>query len=634
MIDRTTTFLYPRFPIPSRLHLELLMTLARRDFLAGTAALAATTALPAAAAGSNGDAQALALLQRHAEALLQDYPEGAAYLGLDTGSRAALKGRLTDRSAAAEAARRAGAAERLTQLNRIDPAALSPAVAVHVETVAAAHQIGVEGWRQMPIGDMAFLSNNNYRSTPYVVTQGNGAFVDTPDLLENKHQVANRADAEAYIARLNAYAKQLGDETERVRADAAAGVLLPAAFNEITVAQLRAGAAQPAREQGMIRTFGEKTRKAGLGDDWEARATAVVEQRIAPALLAQADAIAALRPQAPAHGGMWSMPDAARRYAWLVEASTTTKRTPDEIHESGLEQCRSYAAELDPLLRAQGLTQGTSGERLAALGKRTDLLFANTDAGRADLLAYLNTVVARLRPRLPQAFGKLVRGNLVIKRVPPAIENGAPNGYAGPGALDGSSPGIYYINLRDTANWPRFELATLTFHEGIPGHIWQGEYTFDLPLIRTLLGFNAYSEGWGLYAEQIGAELGYYDDDPLGRIGYLQSMNFRAARLVVDTGLHHKRWTVDQAVRWLMAATGYTESRARSEINRYCIWPGQALGYKTGHNEINRLRDDAKARLGSRFDVRGFNDTVVQAGGMPLGVLAKVVDRWVTAQRG
>lgn len=607
------------------------MLIARRDFLAGTAALAATTALPAVAA-TTADAAALATLDRHAEALLEAYPESSAYLGLDNGARASLKAKLTDRSAAAEAARRTSAAERLAELATIDRSALSPAIATHVETAAAAHQIALDGWRRMPVGDMALLSNNNFRSTPYVVTQGNGAFVDTPDLLENKHQIANTADAEAYLARLEAYAVQLANETERLRVDAGKGVLLPAAFNEITAAQLRAGAAQPARDQGMIRTFAEKTAKANLAGDWAARAAVIVERRVAPALADQAETLAALRPRAPQDAGMWRIPDGTDRYAWLVEAATTTNRTPDEIHASGLEQCRAYAAELDPLLRAQGLTQGTAGERLAALGRRPDLLFPDSDKGRADLLAYLNTVVARLRPRLPNAFGKLVRGNLVIRRVPPAIQNGAPNGYAGPGALDGSTPGIYFINLRDMANWPRFGLPTLTFHEGIPGHIWQGEYTFDLPLIRTLLGFNAYSEGWGLYAEQIGAELGYYEDDPLGRIGYLQSMNFRAARLVVDTGIHHKRWTLDQAIRWMMAATGYTESHARSEINRYCVWPGQALGYKTGHNEINRLRESAKATLGARFDVRGFNDAVVQAGGMPLGVLATVVDRWVATR--
>ena len=603
----------------------------RRDFLAGTAAVATLAALPVRAA-TGADGAALALLDRQAEALLAAYPDGAAYLGIDKDRRAALKAQLTVRSAAGEASRRDEAASRLAALKAIDRSALSPGVATHVETALAAHEIALDGWRRMPVGDMAFLSNNGFRSTPYVVTQGNGAFVDTPDLLENKHQIGSRADAEAYLARLEAYAIQLRDETERVRADAAKGVRLPAFMNDITVAQLRTGAAQPAGEQGMIRSFAEKTAQAGLAGDWAARATAIVERRIAPALQVQAETIATLRAGAPTEAGMWRIPDAEDRYAWLAEASTTTKRTPEEIHQSGLEQCRAYAAELDPLLRAQGLTQGTPGERIAELGKRPDLLYANSDAGRAQLLAYLETVVAKLRPRLPEAFGKLVRGNLVIRRVPPAIENGAPNGYAGPGALDGSTPGIYFINLRDTANWPRFSLPTLTFHEGIPGHIWQGEYTFDLPLIRTLLGFNAYSEGWGLYAEQIADELGFYADDPLGRIGYLQSMNFRAARLVVDTGLHHKRWTLDQAIRWMMAATGYNEAKARSEVVRYCAWPGQALGYKTGHNEINRLRDAAKAKLGARFDVRGFNDTVVQAGGMPLSVLGAVVERWTAAQ--
>ncbi|MCW6535217.1 DUF885 domain-containing protein [Sphingomonas lycopersici] len=609
------------------------MQIDRRRFVAGAAALGATAALPAralAATGAPGDAAAMALLDKHAEALLVSYPENAMTLGIDTGKRAALKSALGDHSAGAEAKRRAEAAQRLTELRAIDTKTLSPAVTVHVETATVAHEIALDGWRRMPVGDMAFLSANGYRSTPYVVSQGNGAFVDVPDLLENKHQVADAADAEAYLARMRAYAQELRDETERVKADAAKGVYLPAFLNEITARQLRDGAARPA-DWAIVTSFGSKTQAAGIAGDWARRAAAIAEQEIAPALAAQADAFVALRPKAPDVAGMWQVPDAANIYGWLVEAGTTTKRTPEDIHAAGLEQCKALAAEMDPLLRAQGLTQGTAGERLAVLGKRPDLLFANTDAGRAELLAYLNQVVAKIRPLMPKAFGKLVRGNLNIKRVPPAIQDGAPNGYAGPGSIDGKIPGTYYINLRDTGIWPRYSLPTLTFHEGIPGHVWQGEYTFDLPLIRTLLSFNAYSEGWGLYAEQIADEVGFYADDPLGRIGYLQSMNFRAARLVADTGLHHKRWTMDQAMQWFMATTGFTASQARSELNRYCTWPGQALGYKTGHNEINRLRDVAKAKLGARFDVRGFNDAVVQTGGVPLGVLAKVVDRWAAS---
>jgi uncharacterized protein (DUF885 family) len=599
----------------------------RRSLLAGAGATALTAAWPARAQ-TPADTAAMRMLDQTAESLLVAYPENAANLGIDTGARAALKSRLTDKSRSAEQRRAADAAARLAALRAIDRAALSPAVALHVEVATEAHRIAAEGWRRMPVGDVAFLGANGYRNTPYVVSAGTGAFVDVPDLLETKHRVENIADAEAYLARIEAYAGQLAAETARVRTDAAAGVRLPGFLGDIAANQLRTAAAQSPADWSLVTSFGEKARKAGLAGDWQARAERLAAQRVRPALAAQAEALAAERAKASDVPGMWTMPGAADRYAWLVEAATTTRRTPEEIRAGGLEQCRALAAEIEPLLRAQGLTQGSVGDRLTALGKRPEFLFANTDAGRAELLAYLNRIVAKLRPRLPQAFGKLVRGNLEIRRVPPAIQDGAPNGYAGPGSLDGKTPGYYYINLKDTGIWPRYALPTLTFHEGIPGHIWQGEYTFDLPLIRTLLSFNAYSEGWALYAEQIGDELGFYGDDPLGRIGYLQSMLFRAARLVVDTGLHHKRWTMPQAKVFFRAATGYTESQATSELNRYCVWPGQALGYKTGHNEINRLRAAAKVRMGARYDWRAFNDTVVQTGGVPLGVLAQVVERW------
>jgi uncharacterized protein (DUF885 family) len=224
-----------------------------------------------------------------------------------------------------------------------------------------------------------------------------------------------------------------------------------------------------------------------------------------------------------------------------------------------------------------------------------------------------------------------VRGNLVIKRVPPEIEEGAPGGYAAAGTIDGSVPGNYYINLRDTSIWPRFSLPTLTYHEGIPGHIWQGEYTYKLPLIRSLLAFNAYSEGWALYAEQLADELGVYDEDPLGRLGHLQSLAFRACRLVVDTGLHSKRWTRARATEWFAATHGSTVEEVSSEVDRYCAWPGQACGYKVGHSEINRLRDKAKAALGARFDYRAFNDALVLGGNVPLTLLERVIDGHIAA---
>ncbi len=239
-----------------------------------------------------------------------------------------------------------------------------------------------------------------------------------------------------------------------------------------------------------------------------------------------------------------------------------------------------------------------------------------------------------MRTRLPRAFNTLVPAKLIVKRVPPEIEAGAPGGYAAAGTMDGSVPGQYYINLRDTADWPKWSLPTLSYHEGIPGHIWQGEYGYKLPLIRTLLAFNAYSEGWALYSEQLADELGAYEGDPLGRLGYLQSIAFRACRLVVDTGIHAKRWSREDAIRWFGAANGSTEGSVRSEVDRYCSWPGQACGYKVGHSEIVRLRGRAQAVLGAKYDLKAFDDAVVLGGNVPMDMLAKNVDDYVARRRG
>jgi uncharacterized protein (DUF885 family) len=188
---------------------------------------------------------------------------------------------------------------------------------------------------------------------------------------------------------------------------------------------------------------------------------------------------------------------------------------------------------------------------------------------------------------------------------------------------------MYYINLRDTAIWPRYALPTLSYHEGIPGHVWQGEYAYRLPLIRSLLQFNAYSEGWALYAEQLADELGVYEGDPVGKLGYLQSLAFRACRLVVDTGIHAKRWTRDEATQWFSTTNGSNVSEVQQEVDRYCVWPGQACGYKVGHTEINRLREKTQKALGNHFDLRGFDDAVVTNGNVPLMLLDEVIANFI-----
>jgi len=286
------------------------------------------------------------------------------------------------------------------------------------------------------------------------------------------------------------------------------------------------------------------------------------------------------------------------------------------------------------LLRAAGYSQGSVGARINAMNVDPRYLFPNNEEGRTALLAQLNAYVADIRPRLPRLFNTIPRAQLEIHRVPPAIEAGAPGGYYQGGPLDGSRPGIYYINLKDTADWPKMGLKTLTYHEGIPGHHFQISIAREagaLPIYRRAGGFSAYAEGWALYAERLAGELGVYDDDPRGRIGYLQSYLFRAVRLVVDSGLHHHRWSREQAIRYMIDNAAEPEGSAIREIERYCVWPGQACAYKVGQTVIAGLRDEAERRHGGQFDLKAFHDSVLLGGSLPLTVLQRRVRAWMAA---
>ena len=242
--------------------------------------------------------------------------------------------------------------------------------------------------------------------------------------------------------------------------------------------------------------------------------------------------------------------------------------------------------------------------------------------------------IAFMRSQMPRAFRRVVPAKLEIRRLPAAEEAGAPNAYGGAGSIDGSIPGKVWVNLSSTSRHNRFSVPDLVFHEGIPGHVWQGEYSNRLPLIRSLLAFNAYSEGWALYAQQLADELGAYDDDPVGRLGYLQGISFRCCRLVVDTGIHAMGWSRAKALQWFHEANGSGLAELAPEIDRYCSWPGQACGYKMGHTEINRQRDRAKAALGGAYDLRDFDQSVVDGGNVPLDVLALNIDRYIGTARG
>jgi len=601
------------------------MTTTRRDFVIASGA--ALTATRLHGGSSDSDASAERLLAGFAEEMLVDYPENATSLGIDTGERAALKSKLADRSAAGQQAVAERAARRLDQLKAIDLGALGPAARIDVDVMRTAHEFTLEGFA-FPYGDVALLNSNwSYRNAPYVGAQNTGAFLEIPSLLDEQHTVNSPEDADAYLARLEAYAGQIDGETARLRSAAAQNVIAPNFMLDKTLSQLRLARAGKVADWAIVTSLAK--RSGAMPGDFAARAAKIAADKVAPALDRQFEEILAHRRRATSEAGVWKLPRGDEYYAWALRAGTTTRMTPDEIHRRGQQELRELQSRMDAILRSQGMTQGTVGERMTSLGKDPRFAFAENDEGRARLMAFLNARVSDMRTRLPRAFVTLVPGNFEIKRMAPEVEPGAPGAYGGPGSIDGKISGKFWINMLNMSVFTTYNTPTLTYHESLPGHVWQGEYTFKLPLCRSLLAFNAYSEGWALYAEQLGDELGVYDDDPFGRLGYLQSIAFRACRLVVDTGLHARRWTRQQAIDWFASTNGSTVDEVSGEVDRYCAWPGQACGYKVGHSEINRLRAKAQKALGKKFDFRKFNDAVVTGGGVPMLTLARTIDRFI-----
>jgi len=469
--------------------------------------------------------------------------------------------------------------------------------------------------------------------SPYLISQQDGAYFSLPDFLNTAHTIDNGADAEAYLARLSQLGTVIDNETAEQRRQAARGYVAPGWSLDLALGQMREQRSPPADKSPMVVSIVKRT--ASIPGDWGPRAAAIVSKDVYPALDRQITAVTELRKTTPSGDGAWRIPQGAAIYADALAQATTTKFTPDEVHQLGLAQVAEITAQLDTLLKTAGYTQGTVGERLAALNKSPAQLYPDTDEGRLALIAGLNIGVKDMMARLPRAFATLPSQPLEIRRVPPEIQDGASNGYYRRASLDGSRPAIYFINLKTTGDWPKYSLPALTFHEGVPGHHLQislAQTSADLPMIRKISFYSAYGEGWALYAEQLADELGAYQD--IERAGYLQSYLFRASRLVVDTGLNSKRWSREKAIDYMVAITGFARPRVQREIERYCASIGQACSYKIGHIAWNRARAKAQQILGPRFDLKQFHE-VLKDGAMPLTILERrIVERAEAAKRG
>ncbi|MDP9139160.1 MAG: DUF885 domain-containing protein [Pseudomonadota bacterium] len=597
----------------------------RRQFLQASVAgvsLGLLKPLAALAAANSADAQLEALLQRHTERFLHRSPETATAYGYDSGANAALRSRLDDRSLAAIARDRSAVAQGLKELAAIDRKALSPAAVLDYDVA----QFVYEDLRDT----LAWYGyvDIDLRPSPYVVSQMNGTYYWLPDFIGGRHPLAEKSDVDAYLARLSALATALDQETERIKHDAGLGVIPPDFIIDRTIAQIAglrdmAPATTPLIEPALQRAADAKL------PDFRAHAGKIFTQQIAAALTRQIDALQALRAKAVDTAGVWRLPDGDAYYATALRSNTTTARKAAELHDSGQAQVKELLAELDAALRRQGYTMGSVGERIGALNKDKRFQVAADDEGRAQLLTRAQALLDDIRVRLPRAFGTIAIDPIVVRRTPVAVEGSSPGAFYSPGT--GDQPGTFSLNLKQPDELALWRLPTLAYHEGIPGHHFQGSalrHAAALPLFRKVVRFSSYTEGWALYAEQVADELGVYEDDPVGRIGYLQSGLFRAARIVVDTGIHHKRWTRQQAIDWMVTQIGEPLMSATREIERYCVYPGQACSFKVGANTIVTTREAARRKMGAGFDIRRFHDLVLNSGPMPMAVLEQMIGRW------
>jgi len=477
----------------------------------------------------------------------------------------------------------------------------------------------------------------------YPVSPMFGVEVELPAFMQTTHVVSNEKTARNYVRRLEAMGDKLDQVTAAMQRQARVGVVLPPSLLERSLTVIHDTVSGPPKDNALVTTFVTRMNKVKSLDSarkqqLESEAVAAVGARIYSAYARMSAALEALRPAAAGQGaGVARLPDGAAYYALELRQNTTTDYTPEQVHALGLSEVARITGEMDQLLAAVGLTAGSVGERMAALSRDPRFLLPNDDTGRRQALERYQQILDAVAARMPEYFRTLPGKRLTVERVPASQEKGTSGAYYQPAAMDGSRPGIFFANLRDMSEVPTWSMKTLAYHEGIPGHHLQISTALglkDLPIIRQQTLYTAYAEGWALYAEQLAAEIGMYKDDPWGNLGRLQLELLRAARLVVDTGIHAQGWTREQAISYMVATTGKAQAEVASEVERYMAMPGQACAYKVGELKILELRAKAQAALGPRFNLKDFHSVILENGGVPLTLLEQLVDEWIARTRG
>jgi uncharacterized protein (DUF885 family) len=481
-------------------------------------------------------------------------------------------------------------------------------------------------------------NTEQFRFHDYPLNQMFGIQSELPNFMMTMHPLVSKLEGRNYVKRLNRFGVKFDQVLEGLKIREGKDVLPPRFVIRRVLDEMAAFVGQPVLENPLYTVFKDKLTKlekvsSADREQLLASAEAAITGTIYPAYQMFIAYFTALEQKATTEDGVWKLPDGDAYYAHCLRSNTTTSYTPDQVHEIGLKEVQRIEAEMMTILEVLGYKDVKNApKKLAEFGREERFLYPNTEQGRSAALLEYQRILDEMNAGLDPHFAVRPKASLKVERVPEFREKTSALAYYQPGDLSGTRPGIFYANLRDMNEVHKFGLKTLAYHEGIPGHHFQIAIAQELkgvPFFRRMVPFTAYAEGWALYAEKLAREIGCYKDDAYGELGYLNSELFRAVRLVVDTGIHHKRWTRQQAIEYMEAHTASAHESIVSEIERYIVMPGQACAYKIGEIKMVELREKARQVLGDKFDLRKFHDVILKQGSMPLGILERIVDEYI-----
>ena len=485
------------------------------------------------------------------------------------------------------------------------------------------------------------VEGEKYQLHNYPVNQLFGVQNQFPSFMGNTHRLLTKRDCDYYLMRLDALPAKFDQLLESLKVREEKQILPPRFVVEEVLKEMTDFIAKPASENILATSFQSRAAKidnltALQRAGFQTRAEAAITGRVYPAYQKLIDYFREILPRTTTDDGVWKLPDGDAYYAYLLRENTTTALKPDEVHELGLREVARIEAEMRAILDANGFAGQPIGQSMEKLAKDPRFLFSNDDKGRADAHAEYTRLITEATERSKRLFLTAPRAKLEVRRVPQFKEATAPGAYYEGAAMDGTRPGVFYANFRDMREVPKWSMPTLAYHEGVPGHHWQistAQELKGLPQFRKVIPFTAYAEGWALYCEWLAKKSGWYDSDPFGDLGRLQAELFRAVRLVVDTGIHAKRWTREQAIAYMREKTGMGEKEVTAEIERYIVSPAQACAYKVGMLKIQELRARAEQELGTRFDQREFHDALLKNGALPLEILEEQVNEYIQRKK-